>query len=347
MAFGKGYNSDSIDDMRKHISDADLVHKYLGVTKVPCLITSPLRKDSKPSLGLYSRDGIKVYWKDFGSNERGGIYDLLCKMWGCSLQHTLDIVKRDFISNICNKSLSCSTPQCSISKDTEVSINKSSDDTELLCRIRDWRDYDIEYWKSYGVPLYMLKYANVFPISHKIIISNGRQYVFGADKYAYAFVERKEGKTTIKIYQPFNKQGYKWSNKHDKSVVSLWTKIPIEGDKLVICSSLKDALCLWSNTGIPAIATQGEGYSMSKTAVNELRNRFDKIYILFDNDDPGIRDGEKLANETGFINLVLPKFDGGKDVSDLYKYNPENFTSLIVSLITSNDKLEASPHLSD
>ena len=33
---------------------------------------------------------------------------------------------------------------------------------------------------------------------------------------------------------------------------------------------MKDALCLWANTGIPAIAIQGEGYGISDTAVNEL-----------------------------------------------------------------------------
>ena len=169
-----------------------------------------------------------------------------------------------------------------------------------------------------------------------------KQYVLGADKYAYAFVEHKEGNTTIKIYQPYNKRGYKWSNKHDKTVVSLWTKIPERGNKVVICSSLKDALCLWANTGIPALAIQGEGYTMSKTAINELKRRYKQVYILFDNDEPGLKDGEKLSKDTGFINLVLPKFEGGKDISDLYKSNPENFSKVIISLINQYKESEIS-----
>lgn len=330
MAFGRGYNSDTIDEVKKYVSDANIISKYLGVTKVPCLIPSPLRKDDKPSFGLYSRDGNKIYWKDFATKERGGIYDLLCKMWGCSFKEALEIVKKDFSDEAKRVNIS-------MSKQTKVFSPKISKNTELLCRVRDWRDYDIEYWESYGVPLNFLKYANVYPISHKIIVVDGKQYVFGADKYAYAFVERKEGKITIKIYQPFNKQGYKWSNKHDKTVVSLWTKIPEKGDKLVICSSLKDALCFWANTGIPALATQGEGYSMSETAVNELKKRYKDIYILFDNDEPGLKDGKKLSSETGFINLVLPKFEGGKDVSDLFKTNREKFYSFIYSIINQHE----------
>ena len=122
-----------------------------------------------------------------------------------------------------------------------------------------------------------------------------------------------------KIYQPFNKNGYKWSNRHDRSVISLWTKVPLQGDRICICSSLKDALCLWANTDIPALAVQGEGYGISDTAINELKRRFKKIYICLDNDIPGIKDAEKLALKTGFTNVVLPYFDGGKDISDAYK----------------------------
>ena len=158
--------------------------------------------------------------------------------------------------------------------------------------------------------------------------------VFPADKYAYAYVEYKEGKVTLKIYQPFNKQGYKWSNRHDRSVISLWTKVPEMGDKLCVCASMKDALCLWANTGIPAIATQGEGYGISDTAVNELKRRYKQVYILLDNDEAGLIDGEKLAASTGFTNIVLPQFDGGKDVSDLYYIlrDKEKFREIILSL---------------
>ena len=147
-------------------------------------------------------------------------------------------------------------------------------------------------------------------------------------------MEHKEGKVTLKIYQPFNKDGYKWSNKHDTSVISLWTKVPEYGEQICICSSLKDALCLWANTGIPALAVQGEGYKMSNTAISELKKRYKKIFILFDNDKAGLIDGEKLALSTGFTNIVLPEFEGGKDISDLYHslQNKEKFKETMIGL---------------
>ena len=147
-------------------------------------------------------------------------------------------------------------------------------------------------------------------------------------------MEFKEGRTTLKIYQPFNKNGFKWSNRHDKSVISLWTKVPKEGKAVCICSSLKDALCLWVNTGIPALAIQGEGYGISDTAIHELKRRFEKVYICLDNDKTGLKDAVILTKKTGFINVVLPQFEGGKDISDYFKAlnNKKQFKQTILKL---------------
>lgn len=307
----QGKPSVSLEDIQKEVTDAQLACHYLGVTKIPCRMSSPLRSDRKPSFGLFSPDGKRITFIDFSTKERGSLLSLLGLIWGVSFQETLERIHKDFHSFD-------SESKMSKPKHPPVDITTGNDDTVIECKVREWRDYDVEYWKSYGVSLPWLKYADVYPISHKIIIKNGRRYVFGADKYAYAFVEFKEGRTTLKIYQPYNKQGFKWSNKHDKSVISLWTKVPPSGERVCICSSLKDALCLWSNTGIPALAIQGEGYGISNTAISQLRSRFKDIYILLDNDDVGIKDGESLSRQTGFTNIVLPEINGAKDISDLY-----------------------------
>ena len=99
---------------------------------------------------------------------------------------------------------------------------------------------------------------------------------------------------------------------------------------------MKDALCLWANTGIPAIAIQGEGYGISDTAVNELKRRYKKVFILLDNDKAGLIDGKKLAEQTGFINLILPQTSQGKDVSDMYYYyGKEYLCNTVMKLLKS------------
>lgn len=303
----------TLPEVLEAVSEVDILAHYLNVTSIPCVIASPLRQDKKPSFGLYSLDGKSIYYKDFATQETGGTFQLLKKMWGLSFQETLDKVYSDMIEH--RKGISVST----LSPSPVKIVSNTNHTSTLECKIREWRDYDIQYWESYGVTLPWLKYAEVYPISHKIINKDGQKYIFQADKYAYAFVEHKEGKVTLKIYQPFNKDGYKWSNKHDRSVVSLWTKIPKTGDKVCICSSLKDALCLSCNLGIPAIAIQGEAYGLSETATKELRRRFREVFICLDSDKWGIADAERLAERTGFTNIVLPAIDGAKDISDIFK----------------------------
>jgi 5S rRNA maturation endonuclease (ribonuclease M5) len=112
-------------------------------------------------------------------------------------------------------------------------------------------------------------------------------------------------------------------------VISLWTKVPEYGDRIVICSSLKDALVLSCQLHIPAIALQGEGYNISDTACNELRRRYKKVFICFDVDEPGKKDAKTLSEKTGFP-FIVPDLGTEKDLSDHFKSleNKDEFKKL-------------------
>jgi hypothetical protein len=323
MAFSSGFDT-SIDTT---IDEGSIAGFYLGVKKIPCVISSPLRNDKHPSLSIYSPDGVHVCYIDFATKESGRLYGLLSKIWNLDYVDTIKRINKEMLNGI---------NDVSIKKNKKPSISMVKSNINIECKTRPWRDYDISYWNEYGITKEQLEYADVYPISKIIRIQDGHRSVFDADKYAYAYIERKEGNITIKIYQPFNTRGYKWMSKHDKSVISLWTKIPEHGDIVCICSSMKDALCLWSNTSIPSIAIQGEGYPISNTARNELKSRFKNVCVMLDNDKPGIEDAKKLCKETGFINVVLPQFEGGKDISDFYKYikDKDKFKTTLIKLFS-------------
>lgn len=325
-----GRSSASIKDVSLLASEAEIASFYLGIHSIPIVIHSPLREDRNPSFGIYSPDGTKVKYIDFSTRDNGDIFTLLMKMWNMPLNEVCNRILDDFSKNLKSTiNVSRSVPNYR----TESTRHHS--DT-LRCKTREWRDYDLKYWASYGIPLEWLKYADVYPISHKIILRGEDKMIFGADKHAYVFVEYKEGRTSLKIYQPYNKKGFKWTNSHDKSVISLWTKVPEYGEMICICSSLKDALCLWANTGIPALAIQGEGYGISDTAINELKRRYKKVYILLDNDEAGLLNGDRLSKSTGFINIVLPKEYGAKDISDLFLLLKDKnlFNNILINLFS-------------
>lgn len=207
----------------------------------------------------------------------------------------------------------------------KLRINSTDTSCQVRSHMRNWEEYDFQYWESYGVPRKWLLCADIYPISHIFIIgSSGYTRTIQADKYAYTFIERKDGVCSEKIYQPFNKVGMKWRSGHDSSVWDLWTKLPPRGERCIITSSRKDALCIWANSGIPSVSLQGEAVGVKPQVMEELKGRFNEVFVLYDNDMTGEKnygriDGKKLAEQFGITQIEIPDMYLCKDISDLYK----------------------------
>lgn len=333
MTVGKTSRSISANDVFSKCTEADIAGTYFGVSRIPCKMSSPLRVDKHPSFSFYVTSTGHINYKDYATGETGNIINLLEQYWDCSYS---DVLCRLYDDMICDKGVEITDSKHCVRKNT-AKIDYTKPDINV--KIRDWKQYDLDYWNSYGITLKWLEYAKVYPISHTIITKTeeglSTTYTIPADKYSYVYVEKKDDIIQFKIYRPFNTDGFKWFSRMDGSVVSLWTKLPETGDSVCVCSSLKDALCLWANAGIPSIAVQGEGYSMSDTAIGVLRQRFKHLFVCFDNDEPGLEDAVKFSERTGFTNVVLPQFKEGKDISDLMKSlgaDKDKFREIIIPL---------------
>lgn len=326
----KGTDTIVIEDVRRITTDYEVVNKYLGISVVPSNINSILREDKNPSLCIFPyKDSL--FFKDFGTNQSGNIYQLLSLYWNIPLNQVYRKIYNDFTS-VNYKSCCCKN------RITKTIIKKKSN-IDIKVKIREWKPWDIEYWSSYGINKQWLNYCDIFPISHIFLIhQNGEQIVISADKYAYVYIERKDNKVSLKIYQPYS-TNFKWMSKHDASVWDLWTKIPDKGDKLIITSSRKDALCLWANTGIPSLSLQGEGYIPKEKVINQLKDRYKKIYVFYDNDfknevNNGRNYGKIIADKFDLQQIEIPTEYKSKDPSDLYKnWGKEVFLNVINSLI--------------
>ena len=317
MIIGKTSSSISKTEIFTKFTEAQIIKAvFPDINEIPCLICSPLRTDNKPSFSIYMTNGGHIAWKDHAkTGERGGLMDLLCKYWQCTFNQALD--------KICELPALKDSVVLKSKQIKTLTRKESSALKKIEVKVRPWRDYDYEYWASYGIEKQWLKWAEIYPTAYKIITKKDKdtgktvQYCFPAEKYCYTFVERKEGKLSLKIYQPFSKK-FKWCSSMSDGVISLWSKVPEYGDRIIICSSMKDALCISCNLHIPAIAPQGEGYDISETACNELRRRYKKVFISFDCDKAGLEDARKLSEKTGF-QFVVPDLNGEKDFSDYFK----------------------------
>ena len=93
----KGTDTISIDDVRRITTDYEVVNKYLGISVVPSNINSILREDKNPSLCIFPyKDGL--FYKDFGTNQSGNIYQLLSLYWNIPLNQVYRKIYNDFTS---------------------------------------------------------------------------------------------------------------------------------------------------------------------------------------------------------------------------------------------------------
>ena len=311
------------DDVK--LSDRDIIGRYIGVHDFPCKIQSPLREDdNRPSFSLQERDG-SVFWKDFGTGESGSAVGLMAKLWGVTYSEALLKIKLDTESRI---------PRVSLLHRYNGKVQLTRNST-IKVKTREWKDWDIEFWNSFGIPVSVCTWCNVYPISHAFFIrtnENGMKdtVTVPMDKYAYAYFEWKDGKESIKLYQPYS-MTMKWLSKHDASVWDLWRHAFRWADQrsneaVIITSSRKDAMCLWSNLKIPAMALQGEGYLPKPQVMQQVFDKFKTVYLWYDNDfshttdNPGQDNAKKLIELfPGLHNICIPTQYQAKDPSDLVK----------------------------
>lgn len=333
MAFRRCNRSVGLDVLLGKTSEFDIMRFYLNIDVLPALINSPLRQDRNASVSIFSPDGVKVFYKDFGTGEHGSIFDLLGRMWNRTFSETITKIWDD-IDRVKHNRINLNRTRKGV-------IHKSNSILEV--RTRQWFDYDMEYWNSYGISREWLEFGDVYPISHILITRDNITKVIPAEKLAYVYVERKDGKVSLKVYQP-KSQRLKWLSKHDSSVWDLWSRLPDRGDTLFITSSRKDALCLWENTGIPSVSLQGEGYVPKEKVINQLKQRFGRVIIFFDNDyDKDENHGHIYASRlSGMFDLdmvEIPSEYKSKDPSDLFKnHGAETFRRVIKELVKQSNQ---------
>ena len=184
-----------------------------------------------------------------------------------------------------------------------------------LIKKRSWNQTDANYWLQYRIGSSMLNKYNVKPIDYYNLVKDDNGII---DKtkirgnHIYGYYD-KHG-NIYKIYQPLRDtfKFYKIES-HIQGLDQLEYNQPY----LVICSSLKDAMCLMGfGYNIEVIAPDSENTMIKPYIIENLKSKYKKIITLFDNDSAGkkaINAYLKAYNINGFA------LDICKDVSDAVK----------------------------
>lgn len=328
----------SKEGLLKHIEDVDVYRFYTGQeVDLNTRISSPLRKDKNPSFGYFIGNSGELCFKDFVLGA-GDFVKFVEWLFNLTFFEALSKIVIDFkldeyfmYKHDIPKTEGVYDPTNFSSREN---LLKASQEFKLGKRSREFTAQDYAYWLGFGIPAETLEKYNVEAIDYLFVNSKP----FYVNKYAYAYTEQKDDKTSFKIYQPFNDK-FKWLNNHNDSVWQGWSQLPDTGKELVITKSLKDVMALDNIVGIPAVSLQSESVKPKEHIIDELKDRFNQIYLLYDNDfdkstNWGRELGKKLATSFNLIQIEIPTRWQSKDFSDLVKtHGAETANKIFKSLI--------------
>lgn len=106
--------------------------------------------------------------------------------------------------------------------------------------------------------------------------------------------------------------------------------LPKTGDYLVITKSLKDVMTLYQ-FGIPAVAPISENCFLSESQYCRFKERFKNIFLLYDNDRPGLRAMISIKKKfPDVFPIWIPWNYKAKDISDFYAKYKRNKTAVLI-----------------
>lgn len=256
------------------------------------------RVQKTPSFNIYQNEKGVWRFKDFSTDDHGDIFDLVQRLKHCGFKEAIRIIANDF--NI------------------DISEHKKS---FVHIEFSDWNDETLKYWSQHGISESTLKAFNTQPVRcfHRdikgskplVITSNINEPIF-----SYRIAEN-----AYKIYNPFEKK-YRFSWLGDKPTEYVFglNQLPKSIDTVFITGGEKDVMTLHSR-GYAAICLNSETSFPSDKLMTKLKLDFENVIILYDLDDTGIKQSEKIAKSFKIQRMILPSVvtqKGGKDVSDLY-----------------------------
>ena len=294
----------SLKDLLEKVSDYDIYSYYLGPIKPKKLINSPLRPDDKiPSFAIFPSKTGGLLFKDHGTGESGNAVKFM-KLYA-------NIQTREELERELLKIVRRVNPTQTARKPVRMAENESE---TLIGIVRQpFTDIDRQYWGQFGIPLKTLKKFNVFSIKY-FLCNNTVRGIYKNDSpmYAYKVFDK------FKIYRPLASKYTKWRTNLTVEHVQGLEQLPEFGNLLIITKSLKDVMCL-HEMGFSAIASSSETTFIPENILNNLKERWKKIIILYDRDAAGMKNARQYSKQYGLDAMFVHKKFKAKDISDAVK----------------------------
>lgn len=324
------------DDILNRIDQKKVLESILNIKiNIDEYITSPFRKDSSPGC-KFTVYNNKIHFVDYSKKTFDVVSVDIVEIVKYLLQGTYFDAKRYLENNfLYNNNFNNPIKY-------EKADNKILKKRLIDIYPRKINDIDLSIWKKWGISEYDLKEDRVFPIKNAIIYSKKGSYSLN-NNYMYCFYEFKPYKK-IYIPYPLGNQRKFYTDTDSNFVGSIDHYCFKHNDYIIITKSYKDCRIL-RNFGFNSVWFQSESQFPKDYVLEIFLNDTDNIYILFDNDQAGIKNSFKLYDilkekypKKKIHSFFLPKKYNLTDCGDYYEYLLKNNTNanILKNYISNN-----------
>ena len=294
-------------------SEEQLMEYYLHLPVKKGLFRSPLRRDKQPTCSFYRNKSGTLIFKDFATGQHLNVFDVVQSIFRCDYFESLRIIANDF-GIVQDNTLHKNPGKINLNpikiKDKEIS--------KIQIEVQEFTDSELKWWGRYGISKDILKRFDVYSCKHVFLndqlFAKSQQHcpIFGY------YGKKYQGLELWRCYFP-KRTSFRFITNWPSKKIQGYDQLPKKGKLLVITKSMKDSMCLYS-CGITACAPNSENLFIPDKVLEDLKNRFKNIVVLYDNDRPGLYNMAKIRKEHPELTYVfIPKRYGSKDISDFYK----------------------------
>jgi hypothetical protein len=297
-----------IKDILSKASEKQIMEYYWNerLQENVAMYKNPMRHDNYPTC-YFKWDKGRFRFVDPAKDTYFDCFDYVRWLFRCSLSEALKRIQNDMQLNL--------TYDLVNSSSNKIKVNKKKRKTCFKIKLREWNNYDRDYWGQFGINVKTVDKIGK-PVQSYSSNSNGfnfsqvYEYDYQNPCYVYTFKEN------VKFYCPYSNK-MKWTSNTNSGDIFGYNLLPFFGEELFIASGGKDMMCL-IEMGFNSIAFQSE-LICNDEILELLKQRFKRIYVIYDNDETGLEASRKLCDKHKLTNIVLDNLPSVKDIADLCK----------------------------
>ena len=283
----------SKEDLYQYYSDKEIYDFYFSEYELDSKYKSLIRDEEDGSF-MFSIYNDEIVWRDFGRSFKPKDLILLI-----SILHNLNFY--DTLRKIYNDLKSSN-----ISYNKKI-INPNSNNYKSELGIKcsfNFTNNELEYWKQGLFTRENLIYYKIYTgeiYSDKKLIAKSE---FNNPLFIYLFDKHKK---IWKSYKPYSENSdYKFLSNNISDHIQGYDHLKYKSDTLIITKAYKDVMVINKLDQFEAIAPHNEVIFITPWELDYLKTKYKRIYILFDNDETGIKYSKYYSELYNLPELVIP-----------------------------------------